>query len=44
LVGTGWRRIGAGSTDQGAVPMPDGAFVIQRRGAPTEVVLNQGNY
>lgn len=44
LVGNGWRRIGAGSTDQGSVPMPDGAFVIQRRGAPTEVVLNQGNY
>lgn len=44
LAGTGWRRIGAGSADQGSVPMPDGAFVIQRRGAPTEVVLNQGNF
>jgi hypothetical protein len=44
LVGTGWRRVGAGSTDQGTVPMPDGAFVIQRRGAPTEVILSQGNY
>jgi uncharacterized protein (TIGR02597 family) len=44
LVGTGWRRVGAGSTDQGSVPMPDGAFVIQRRGAPTEVLLSQGNY
>jgi hypothetical protein len=44
LVGTGWRRVGGGSADQGAVPMPDGAFVIQRRGAPTEVVLSQGNY
>lgn len=44
LVGTGWRRIGAGSTDQGTVPMPDGAYVIQRRGAATEVVLSQGNY
>ena len=44
LAGTGWRRVGGGTADQGAVPLPDGAFVIQRRGAPVDVVLNQGNY
>lgn len=44
LAGTGWRRVGGGNVDQGAVPLPDGAFVIQRRGAPVDVILNQGNY
>lgn len=44
LAGTGWRRVGGGTTDQGGVALPDGAFVIQRRGAPIEVVMNQGNF
>lgn len=44
LAGNGWRRVGGGAQDQGTVPLPDGAFVIQRRGAPVDVVLSQGNF
>jgi uncharacterized protein (TIGR02597 family) len=44
LTGVGWRRVGGGTADQGAVPLPDGAFVIQRRGAALEVTLNQGAF
>ena len=44
LAGTGWRRVGGGTADQGAVALPDGAFVIQRRGAPLDITLNQGAF
>jgi uncharacterized protein (TIGR02597 family) len=42
--GVGWRKIGAGSADQDGVPLPDGAFVILRRGPPVTVILNQGTF
>jgi hypothetical protein len=42
--GVGWRKIGAGSADQAGVPLPDGAFVILRRGPPVTVTLNQGTF
>ena len=44
LTGTGWRRVGGGTADQGAVPLPDGAFVIQRRGGAVDITLNQGAF
>jgi hypothetical protein len=42
--GTGWRVIGGGSADQAAVPLPDGAFIIQRRGPALALQLNQGAF
>jgi uncharacterized protein (TIGR02597 family) len=44
LAGTGWRKIGAGSQNQENVALPDGAFVILRRGAPITLTINQGNF
>lgn len=44
LSGTGWRKIGAGNQDQSAVALPDGAFIILRRGAATQIQLNQGSF
>jgi hypothetical protein len=44
LAGTGWRRVGGGTVDQFGVALPDGGFAIQRRGAPTEVLMTQGNF
>lgn len=41
---SGWRKIGAGKTDQAGVALPDGAFVILRRGAPLTLALDQGNF
>jgi uncharacterized protein (TIGR02597 family) len=41
---SGWRKIGAGKTDQAGVALPDGAYVILRRGAPTPLVLHQGDF
>jgi uncharacterized protein (TIGR02597 family) len=43
-LGSGWRRVGAGSTNQGATPLPDGSFVVIRRGAPVTVQLSQESY
>lgn len=43
-IGLGWRRIGKGSTDQANVALPDGAFIIFRLGAPTQIQINQGNF
>lgn len=34
--GVGWRKSGAGSTDQGSVALPS-AYLIQRKGAPINV-------
>ena len=42
--GTGWRLVGGGVADQAGVPLPDGAFVILRRGAALTLQLNQGNF
>ncbi len=41
---SGWRKVGAGAVDQAGVALPDGAFVILRRGAPVTLALNQGNF
>ncbi|HCN77388.1 MAG TPA: hypothetical protein DIT13_09380 [Verrucomicrobiales bacterium] len=43
-LGAGWRKVGAGSTDQSSVPLPDGAYIILRRGAPVMITLNQGSF
>lgn len=44
LTGTGWRQIGAGAADKSATPLPDGAYVILRRGAATSIQINQGTF
>lgn len=44
LTGAGWRRIGAGAADQSGVALPDGAYIIFRRGGPTQIQVNQGNF
>lgn len=44
LLGSGWRKIGAGNADQSSVPLPDGAFIIVRRSTATQVQLNQGSF
>lgn len=44
LPGQGWRRIGGGVTDQSGVALPDGAYIIFRRGAPVQIQVNQGNF
>jgi hypothetical protein len=41
---SGWRKVGAGKADQAGVALPDGAFVILRRGAPLTLTLDQGNF
>jgi uncharacterized protein (TIGR02597 family) len=44
LAGNGWRKVGDVATSQADVALPDGAFIIFRRGAPTTLVLNQGSF
>jgi uncharacterized protein (TIGR02597 family) len=44
FTGTGWRLVGSGTTDQANTALPDGAFVILRRGAALNLQLNQGNF
>jgi uncharacterized protein (TIGR02597 family) len=44
LAGNGWRKVGDVTTSQADVALPDGAFIILRRGAPTSLVLNQGSF
>lgn len=44
LYGTGWRRIGTGAADQAGVALPDGAYVILRRGAAVTILVQQGNF
>jgi len=44
ILGAGWRLGGSGSADQSAVPLPDGAFLIERRGSPVAITLNQGGF
>jgi len=43
FAGVGWRKIGSvpGNADQASIPLPDGAFLVLRRGAPTTVALSQ---
>ncbi len=44
LLGAGWRKVGAGKQDQSGTALPDGAFIILRRGAPVTVTLTQGSF
>lgn len=44
LTGIGWRRTGLGRSDKSGVALPDGAFIIFRRGLPIQIQLNQGNF
>lgn len=44
-LGTGWRKVGdSAKTNQAQVPLPDGAYIILRRGAPVTITLNQGSF
>jgi uncharacterized protein (TIGR02597 family) len=44
LAGAGWRKIGAGTQNQDNMALPDGAYVILRRGPPITLTLNQGDF
>ncbi len=44
ILGAGWRLAGAGNADQSAVPLPDGAFLIERRGPPVVITFDQGGF
>lgn len=44
LPGTGWRGIGKGAADQAGVALPDGAYIIFRRGSAAQIQVNQGNF
>ena len=44
-LGTGWRKVGDPTkADQSQLPLPDGAYILLRRGAPVTITLNQGNF
>jgi hypothetical protein len=42
LLGTGWRLAGGDSTDQSGVSLTSGAYAIERRSVPVEILLQQG--
>ena len=44
FTGVGWRKIGAGSTDQSATPLPEGCFIVYRKAAPVMVQFTQGSF
>lgn len=44
ILGEGWRLAAAGAADQSGVPLPDGAFLIERRGPPVVITLDQGGF
>lgn len=44
FAGIGWRRNGGGNTDRAPTALPDGSFIIVRRGAPVSLQLAQGNF
>jgi hypothetical protein len=44
FAGVGWRRNGGGNTDRAPTALPDGSFIIVRRGAPVSVQLAQGSF
>lgn len=44
LAGNGWRKVGANAQDMAQTALPDGAFVILRRGAPVTLTINQGSF
>jgi uncharacterized protein (TIGR02597 family) len=41
FAGVGWRQVGQGSTNMDTRPLPEGSFIVFRRGAPTTVSLSQ---
>lgn len=45
-IGTGWRLVGSspGTLDKSATPLPDGSYIVLRRGAPTTIQLAQGAF
>lgn len=44
FTGVGWRKIGAGSADQSSTPLPEGCFIVYRKGEPVMVQLTQGSF
>ncbi|TDU67252.1 uncharacterized protein (TIGR02597 family) [Prosthecobacter fusiformis] len=44
LAGQGWRLLGGDNSDRSAVPLPDGAYVIFRRGDATSIQLDLGEF
>jgi uncharacterized protein (TIGR02597 family) len=44
FVGTGWRQVGQGSVNKSDTALPEGSFIVFRRGAPTMVTLSQPTF
>ncbi|MBL9145902.1 MAG: TIGR02597 family protein [Verrucomicrobiaceae bacterium] len=44
FTGVGWRLVGGGNTDRATVALPDGCYLVLRRGAPVTVQLAQGAF
>ena len=44
IPGIGWRQVAGGNTDRSAIALPDGCYLIVRRGAPVSIQLAQGNF
>ena len=44
FVGIGWRQVGEGSANKSDTALPDGSFIVFRRGAPTIVTLSQPTF
>ena len=42
--GVGWRQVGGGNTDRASIALPDGCYLVLRRGAPVSIQLAQGNF
>lgn len=42
--GIGWRQVGGGNSSRATVALPDGAFMVLRRGAATTVALSQTSF
>jgi len=41
FAGIGWRQVGQAATNMASKPLPDGSFIVFRRGAATTVSLSQ---
>ena len=44
FAGTGWRQVGQGLEDKSDTALPEGSFIVFRRGAPTTVTLSQPTF
>lgn len=44
ISGTGWRQVGVVGTDQASAAIPDGSFLVMRKGAPVMVQLTQASF